>query len=505
MNSESLAKLSLVNDAIINRIQDSLMVKSRPTSTIISLFTNVSKDVSLTREDTLFDLAAKGDRDAKDALINLIIRLLSTEVPVKMSEIDNILEGYYINYYGKASDISSEKEPLLVTFLERILISFDSDFDTKIEKLAQVIYQECWGYGVLDEFRYLGVDPENYSKIEEIQVNGPRQLGLKIGGTNFKLEKLYYPDYEIAKVTKKLSRNSTKGLTKSHPIVETDLVDGSRVNLTCPNYSAYYTFNLRLHYSNSITREEMIRIGSSSKEYEDFLDILMNFRPRVMFMGGQGVGKTTDIVNLCKRYPVSTTVVTVESSFELELDKIRHLLVQKLRLGEIPDEDLLKSIFRYNAQVMIMGEARGPSDVMLTTQVAKRQDYGTINTWHSGDCAEGMRDFANALVRGGYFKTGREALVECCSAIDIVVVKRIAGKNTKFTGRRHIYQVCEIPKLKLDSNKDLEVNVLFEYDYSTGTLVKKNNISEELLEIFGKRFYDPGLLEVLRSGNYSLN
>lgn len=505
MNKKSLAKLTIINEAVISRIQDNLMVKSRPTATIVSLFSNANKDVSLTREDTLFDLAAKGSREARDTLIDLIIRLLSTEIRVKMSEIDFILGGYYINYYGEPSDISSETNPLLLKFLKKILIDPNSDHNTKIEKFAQVIYQECWGFGVLDEFRYLGVEKETLSKVEEIQINGPKQLGLKISGINFKLEKLEYPETEIAKVTKKLSRNSPRGLTKNHPIVETDLLDGSRVNLTCPNYSAYYTFNLRLHYSNEISREQLIRIGSSTEEYESFLDLVINFRPRIMFMGGQGVGKTTDIVNFCRRYPDSTTVVTLESSFELELDRIKHLLVQKLRLGEVDPERLLSSVFRYNAQLLIMGEARDSSDAMLTTQVSKRQDFGTINTWHSGDATEGIRDFSNALVRGGYFKTGREALVEVCSAIDLVVVKRISGKNTRRAGVRHIYQVCEVPKLKLDSTSDLELNVLFEFDYSTMELKKKNTLSRDMLDIFNSRNYNPGLIEVLASGDYLID
>lgn len=505
MNLNSLNRLSLVNERIIALIQDNLMVKSRPTSTIASLFSNVSKDVSLTREDNLFDLAAKGSVEARDTLINLIIRLLSSEVPVKVSEIDTILAGYYINYYGTSEDISLEKDSLLVSFLNRVLISRDSDYDTKIRKLAQVIYQECWGYGVLDEFRYMGVDKKTFKKVEEIQINGPRQLGLKVSGLNFKLERMFYPEIEVEKVTKKLSRNTIRGLTSSHPVVESDLVDGSRVNLTCPPLSAYYSYNLRLHYSSSLTSEDEVGIGSSSAEVEAFFDLVMQCRPRMMVVGGQSVGKTTTIVNLCKRYPTSTTIVTAETSFELELDKIKHLLVQKLRLGVLGTEEFLRSLFRFNAQLLVMGEARDSHDAMLTTQVAKRQEFGTINTWHSGTAEEAIQDFANALVRGGYFKTGREALVEVCTSMDLVLVKRIADKGSKFSGLRHYYQICEVPKLKLDDGRPLEMNVLFEFDYESGKIKQVNKLSEEMLTIFNQRAHNPGLIEVLRSGNYCIN
>lgn len=506
MNIKSLQRLSLVNERIISLIQDSLMVKDRPVSTIRSLFSNVNKDTSLTREDTLFDLAAKGDVKARGTLMDLIIRLLSKEVRVKVKEIDTILGGYYINYYGSPSDFTTVSNPLLFEFLNKILISKDADYDTKIEKLAQVIYQECWGYGMLDEFRYFGIINDYFDKIEEIQCNGSNQLCLKISGTDFKLDKLFYPDFEIEKVAKKLQRNAERGLTRVNPKVETELVDGSRVTLTCPPLSANHSFNIRLHYSRSISSEDEIRIGSSSRDVEGFLDLTMNFHPRIMVVGGQGVGKTTSIVNICKRYPHSTSIVTAETSFELELDKIKYLQVQKLRLGVLSPEEFLESLFRFNADVLVMGEARSSSDVMLTTQVAKRQEFGTINTWHSGDASEGLRDCANALVRGGYFKTGREALVEICSSIDIVLVKRNVDKNqSHLKVSRHYYQICEVPKLTVDGNEPFKLNVLFEFNYEKGVIEKKNVLSEDMLDVFNKRVYNPKLIEVLRNGNYTFN
>lgn len=502
MRDNSLNELALLSNKVFEEVQNSLLIKTRPVSTIRSLFSSSGRDTHLRRQDSLPDLAAKGDLAARSTLLDLIITTLSTTVRVKAKSIDSILSGYYINFYGGPEDITSYRNPLLDKFLSKFLISRDADYEVKVQKLAQILYEECFGYGIIDIFRDLGVDKEKYDKVEEVQINGPRQIGVKISGLNFKLDRLVYPPKEIQKICQRLSRNSSAGLTESNPVVETELLDQTRINLNCPPFSGSFSINYRLHYGHNITREDCIRIGSSTEEYEKFLDLLCIFKSRLIFFGGQGVGKTTDIINYAKRYPKNCTVTTVESSFELELDKIRSLLVNKVRTGILSADDLLSKLFRYNAQALIYGEARSPEDVMLACQTSKRQDYGALTTWHAATAYEGIVGMADALVRGGYYKTQRGALQEVTTAFDFAIVKRVADKMTSKPGLRHIYQVVEIPRITQENDVKLEPRVLFEYDYDKMTLVKKNNLSEDKLNVLAKRTFAPGYMEVLKSGNY---
>lgn len=528
MDKEALNALKLLNMVVLEKVNSSMLVGEVHRKAVRDLFSGAMHGVNKKSRENIVDLAIKGSRQHRIAVKQLIFNILAgapergginlkdkdtkklTEKRRRKSglniderDVDRILSGYYINYYGKWDEIcSTTGSELISNKINKILIRSDSDLDIKLQKLAQIIYQECYGLGVLDEFLDLGID-ENFTKVEEIAMSGSNQLSLKISGCNFKLDRINYPIEEIQKICNNLSRCSDGGgLSKNRDRIETELLDGSRVTLTCPPFNANYTLNVRLHYAGKLTIDKQVKLGSTTWEFQHFLDAIMVFRPRVLVMGGQGVGKSTDIRDLARRYPANTNVVTAETSYELELDDIPHLIVNKIRLGELPVEELMKALFRYNADCLILGEARDPSDVMLYSQMSKRQAFGTMSTWHSGDALEGLYDMANALVRGNFFKSLNEALEEICKSTDLVIVKRVAESGSKKEGLRHVYQVCEVPDYKANGDKELELRTLFQYDYDTWTFNNVNSISEEYSQILLKRVNQKNTMKILRSGDY---
>ena len=506
MNERALKILSKINMEVVKRLNSSLMIKQAPRSPLSDIFSSALEGKSLKRKDSPVDLAAKGSREAHSALVDQISICITKELRINQAMVDEVLEGYYFNYFGKPEDLTSTDSEILLDFIGRILISKDADPDDKIRKISQVIYQECFGYGCLDEFRYLGMDKATYHKVEEIFCFGPNTLALKISGIDFKLDKLYYPEDQINRVVNKLSRSSDVGLSKANPKVETELMDQSRVTLNKAPLTKFSTFNIRLHYSGGLGTKDFIKLRSTSAEAERFLDLIMKFKPRFAFFGGQGVGKTTQIVNLCRRYPANTTIVTGESAFELALENIQHLIVNPMRLGILSTEEFLKALFRFNAKMLLMGEARDAEDCILITQAAQRTEFGTVFSWHTGDVMEGIYGIANSLVRAGAFRTLFEAVKEVCNSLDYAVVPRVADASTGYEGRRHIYQIIEVGKIHHEGEIP-KLRTLFEYDYKLGELVNTHEgISEEMAEILGKRQpLNENYLKILRSGNYLFN
>ena len=503
MEGRALQILSKINMEVIKKLNSSLMIKQEPRAALEDIFSSAAEGRSLKRHDSPVDLAAKGSREARQTLIDRILILLTKDLKVNQSVVDVVLEGYYINYFGKPEDIASTRSELLYQFLDKVLISKDADPDDKIEKLAQVIYQECFGYGVLDEFRYIGMN-EHYDKVEEIFIFGPETLSLKISGLDYKLDKIYYPEEQLDRVVSKLARSSVKGgLTKANPKVETELLDQSRVTLYCFPLTKYSAFNIRLHYSSDLKPEDLIRLGTSSVECERWQDLIMNFKPRIGFFGGQGTGKTTLIVNMCRRYERNLVIVTGESAFELGLEKIDHLIVNPMKLGILSNEEFLKSLFRQNAKMLLMGEARDAEDSILITQAAQRTEFGTIFSWHTGDVLEGIYGMANGLVRSGAFKTLFEAVREVCNSVDFVLVPRIADESSKTPGRRHIYQIVEIGKVA-NPGDEPKLRVIFEFDYESNVLRNTGlGISDEMANILSKRQpLKNEYLRILKSGKY---
>lgn len=505
MNDKTKNLLEQLKSVVVEEVSKSQLVKGRPKSSLLKLFERASAGESMKRPENLIDLAAKGDKRAKQTLKDEIYKIITTSKRVSLRDIDRILEGYYINYYGTSKDISSDyKVGILNSMLRQVLIDKDSDPDTKRKKLTQVLYQECYGYGIVDEFTSL-VPDERLTKVEELAATGGKCISLKISGLNFKLDKIDYPDEEVQKITDRLCKNSPIALTRANNKVETELLDQTRVTLHCPPLMRFHSFNIRLHYDGKeLTRKKLIELGTSTEELENFLDLIMLFRPRFLVVGGQATGKSTDLNRISSRYDRNMVVATAETSFELALDRQEHLIVPQLKLGLIDVEKFQESLFRLNADVLLLGEARTSTDVMLLTQMAKRQSGGTGCTWHNSTKEEAMFDMSSALVRGNYFKSHADAMSELTRSVELVFVKRVLGKDSEFPGRRVYHEIAEVKKFHGDDINNVEFNILFKYNYDKNILEKVNPISEDLAKVLLDRIPNKGAMEVLKSGKYEL-
>lgn len=503
MDARAIRALSSFNAKIIEDINATNYVGQKHDVPLRNLFSNPKDIVSFRKETSVVERAAQGDRTARQAIKQEILKLITTKYKVSESDIDRILEGYYINYYGTPRDISAVKSDLLISKLNIILLPRDADLELKYQKFVQVIYQDCFGLGILDEFLDLGIDAK-FNKVEELIMGGPNQVGVVISGNKFKFDKIVYPIKEIEKVVIRLSKNSKIALSEAHDKIETELLDQSRVTLLCPPIASDYSFNLRLHYAQALSREKKIELGSSTEEFETFWDIIMKYKPRGVVFGPQGSGKSTDIRDLCARYPSNTSIVTAETSYEIALDKTKHLWVRKLRLGVTDEEDFMETLFRLAADCLILGEARSPVDVMMYTQMAKRQAFGIWSTWHSSDVEEGLFDMANNLVRGGFFKTEESALRELCRSVEIVSVKDVMDASTPYEGRRYPKEVSEICGIEIADDGAIKIikNVLFEYDMKEYKLKKVNGITPALAKKYSKRYNNEFLLEALKNAEY---
>lgn len=501
MNIKAMQKLSEINQFIVHELNRSQTTKVSVNQPIKDIF-NAAK-TRLTFEDSrsALDKAIAGNPKARRAIVELIYSILAAEgIPEDI--IDAILSGYYINYYGDVDCLVSDcKSKLFITQLNKIFIRKDSSIEVKLAKLAQVCFQELYGIGPLDEF--LNMEPDvNLTKIEELSYFGSSQLCLKISGLNCKLDNLFYPKEDLEKVAKRLAKASGKGLNKLNFEVETELEDHSRVTLAQEPITSQI-ITIRRHYPSTITPSLKIKIKSSTADEQNFYNALMHFHPRVLVIGPQGVGKTTDIRELVARYPRNTNIATVETSQELDIQSIKHLIAPSLRAGVVPNEDLLRLLFRLNADCLNLGEARTPEDVSMFYTTCTRQTFGAVSTWHASDAEECVNQMSNSLLVGGYATSEHEAQKMIRSAVDIIVVKAIVPEYKKKAGLRHTAQIVEVSK-SLDSNGNYRpMRVLFEYNYDTWMLEQKNTMTDSFIALCDKRNHEPLAINLLKVGDYA--
>ena len=158
-------------------------------------------------------------------------------------EIDAVLSQYYINYYGTPSELTTDQKIMGLSTIKRILIEKDSDYDVKMRKLAQVVYQETYGMSVVDEFIYMA--PKDRMKIEEIACFGPDAFWLKISANDVKLDKVIVPARNLKPMVERLATCAPGfSLNRENSRISTDSLNKDRVSITCPDYSRYYNLDM---------------------------------------------------------------------------------------------------------------------------------------------------------------------------------------------------------------------------------------------------------------------
>ena len=501
---KAIDELDTLCTYVIKYINESQVKSSVSKSSWTEAFTNLNKTVELEKKVDIIDLAQRGSRPHRKALVDIIQAYLSNHLKLQEDDIDFMLSNYYINYYGNISDITTlATTPLFADQINKILISKDADLIVKYEKLAQVCFQEIYGLGPLDEFFNFGMDARK-NKIEELAPAGGNQSSITISGQKLKLNKLDYPQDKVDKICKRLTKCSSQTLNKTNPVVETEFIDQSRLTIYGPPFAQNCGANIRRHYANALTAQDRIKLGSTSLGFEKFQDDLAVFYPRILVVGGQSVGKTTVIRDNLARYDANTVVACIESAFELGLENIEHLIVKNMRFGSLPEEQFISKLFRFDADVITIGESRSPVAVNIFTQAAERTEKGTSSTWHASSPEAGIREMAKAFLRGGYATSEREALIEIESCVDLVIFcSNCDSSYGSHHGMRHISRVCEIPKDGKPIDVKTQFRDLFRFDYTDFKLKQVNNISDTLQEILGRRKASrPDVLDRLSNGNY---
>lgn len=488
---------------VSSAINAKLLVGKKKSSPIRSLFLKDFTDVIKEREGEadLLKRCSRLDREAREQCLELIFQILITK-GLNVVEVDAILSQYFINYYSNPKDLTSSTNTLGLSKLRLILMPIESDLEDKLRKLAQVVYQELYGLSVLDEIFYMDIDQANGSKIEEVATVGPNGCWFNCSGIPTKLDKIHVPENVLRNVVDRLSINSPLLLNKSNPSVTTDSIARDRISLTCPEYTRYYDLNIRRHYPGFINRDFLIKIQSSTEEFERFCDLIMDFYPRIILTGDQAAGKTTRLRLLAERYPANTVIGTIESSYELELGNLPHLIVKQLRVNNTDPEKAMRDCLRFGLHVMINGETRNALEAATVLQVGERSSKGTLTSSHAPNAWDCIRSYVQMLVKERIFTSEAAALSYLSHCIDFIIVPAVDNVGDNATGFRYISAVYEIPRVKESEVDSFEPRILFEADKQDFILKKVNNISDEMLDFLSSRNYKPESLAKLRSGIY---
>ncbi|MBC7238301.1 MAG: CpaF family protein, partial [Chloroflexi bacterium] len=130
--------------------------------------------------------------------------------------------------------------------------------------------------------------------ITEILVNGPYQIYVERKGilqeTNVRLA----DNAELMRIIERIVAPLGRRVDESSPMVDARLPDGSRVNITIPPLALNGPcLSIRKFAKAILGAEDLIRLGTISRDMADFMRACVLSRLNIVVSGGTSTGKTT--------------------------------------------------------------------------------------------------------------------------------------------------------------------------------------------------------------------
>lgn len=367
------------------------------------------------RQDILSDYEIFPDKKLLDNLRTEIVEnLIDHEMPNDISlnewinnEIDKTIEGY---------DLSN---------LER-------------SHLFNLIDNEINGYGPISEL----LEDEN---ITEIMVNSPNEVYIEIDGVLTRDDSVsFINDEHIIRTVQRLIQPLGRTIDASTPMVDSRLLDGSRINAVIPPLSTRGPVVTIRKFRESMSNvDELIRIGSLTPYMARFLDAAVRGKCNMIVCGGTGSGKTTLLNILSGFIGENERIITIEDAAELRLNQ-NHVISLETRTmnydagSEITIRDLVINSLRMRPDRIIVGEVRGKEAFDMLQAMNTGHD-GSLTTLHANSPMDALNRLETMVLMGGLdipIKAVREYIF---SAIDLIVnIERMSD------GRRKVTSICEL-------------------------------------------------------------
>jgi flagellar protein FlaI len=241
------------------------------------------------------------------------------------------------------------------------------------------------------------------SHIEDIWCNGvgiPLFAYHKAYG-NIRTNVVFASDEELDHFVTLVAQQSSRHISRSTPIVDTVMRDGSRINMTygheiSPKGSS---FSIRRQKEVPLTPLDLIAWGTYSSRMMAYFWLCMQHGKNILFCGGTASGKTSSLNAICQFIPLNVRIVTLEDTREIMLphknwvSTITRDGISSNKMGTIDLEDLLRASLRQRPEYLLVGEVRGRESQTLFQ--AMNAGHATCSTFHAGSPVEVINRFTN--------------------------------------------------------------------------------------------------------------
>ncbi|RKY39235.1 MAG: pilus assembly protein TadA [Candidatus Omnitrophota bacterium] len=323
------------------------------------------------------------------------------------------------------------------------------------QRIVKEIADESLGLGPLED---LLKDPE----ITEIMVNNKDQIYIERNGKLELTDKKFISNEQVLHIIERIVAPLGRRIDESTPMVDARLADGSRVNaIIAPLSLKGPMLTIRKFSYKRLTVEDMIALGSFTKEMADFFRACVVGRKNIIISGGTGSGKTTLLNVFSSFIPEGERIITIEDSAELRLNQ-EHWGALEARMpniegkGAITLRDLLRNSLRMRPDRIIIGECRGGESLDMLQAMNTGHD-GSLTTVHANSTRDVLSRLETLVLMSGMDLPVRAIRQQIAAAVDLIIqTARLSD------GSRKVVCVSELTKIEENGNILLEDIFIFE-------------------------------------------
>lgn len=298
---------------------------------------------------------------------------------------------------------------------------------------AREVVASITGYGPLQPFFD---DPT----VEEIWINSPTRVFVARAGVP-ELTTLVLSDREVRDLVERMLQHSGRRVDLSSPFVDASLPDGSRLHVAIPDVTrAHWAVNVRKFQQRIRSLQQLVELGSLDRQAAEFLRMSVLAGANILVSGATHTGKTTMLNALMSSARTSDRVVTVEETFELDLD-VRDLVSMQCRQpnlegsGEITLRRLIKEALRMRPDRLIVGEVREAESLDLL--IALNSGLPGMCTIHANSARDALAKLCTLPLLAGRNIDSAFVVPTVASCIDVVVHLAIDRQ-----GRRRVAEIA---------------------------------------------------------------
>ncbi|WP_396612951.1 type II/IV secretion system ATPase subunit [Haloferax sp. S1W] len=259
------------------------------------------------------------------------------------------------------------------------------------DKIRYRLVRDIVGLGPLEPIMR---DPEN----EDIHVIGPRQVDVDHGTFGLLETSVEFDNNEqFDNWLRNMGERMGDPVSDAHPIVDSTLPDGSRINIIYSDDVSLKGSSLTIRQGDDIPLSvfQIAKWGTLSPELAAYLWIALENERTVFVVGETASGKTTTLNAILSFIPQDSKIYTAEDTAEVlpPHDTWQQLLTREGRGSdsEVDMFDLVAAALRSRPDYIIVGEVRGEEGRMAFQ--AAQTGHPVMLTFHASDIVSMIQRF----------------------------------------------------------------------------------------------------------------